>query len=181
MRGNWRLVADLLLKRQIGWSWACAAGGYMPTTGSSPLTRCPLCSGNVVIGNLPGKPSMNLWVAFFRPVTTNISRSSCFPVAEDKIEGFADPRFSRWLMTLTYLLGGVGLAVGIGTVTSDPPSLSLAVLLTVGGAGIVSFLRHAVFHRSDAARMGWDYGRTSNDLFGFWALHDWSGCRTNHL
>jgi len=74
---------------------------------------------------------------------------------------FADPRISRSLMILTYVFGGVGLAVGIGTVNSDPPSLGWAALVTVGGAGIVSFVRHSIFHRSDAARMGWDYGTTN--------------------
>ena len=33
-----------------------------------------------------------------------------------------------------------------------------ASALAVGGSGVLSFVRHAVFHRSDAARMHWDYG-----------------------
>lgn len=64
-------------------------------------------------------------------------------------------------MIATYIIGGAGLAIGFGTVNADPPSLTLAVLLTIGGGGILSFFRHAVFHRSDAARMGWDYGTTN--------------------
>lgn len=72
-----------------------------------------------------------------------------------------DPRISQWLMIATYVIAGSGLAVGFATVYAEPPSLTLATLLTVGGGGILSFLRHAVFHRSDAARMGWDYGTTN--------------------
>jgi hypothetical protein len=75
--------------------------------------------------------------------------------------GLTDPRISQWLMIATYAIAGSGLAIGFSTVYADPPSLTIAVLLTVGAGGILSFFRHAVFHRSDAARMGWDYGRTN--------------------
>jgi hypothetical protein len=75
--------------------------------------------------------------------------------------GLNDPRISKWLMTLTYVFAASGLAVGFSTVYADTPSLTIAALLTVGAGGILSFLRHAVFHRSDAARMGWDYGSTN--------------------
>jgi hypothetical protein len=64
-------------------------------------------------------------------------------------------------MIFTYAIAGSGLAVGVSTVYADPPSLTIAALMTVGAGGILSFLRHAVFHRSDAARMGWDYGTTN--------------------
>ncbi|MFZ8909801.1 MAG: DUF6790 family protein [Candidatus Nanopelagicales bacterium] len=75
--------------------------------------------------------------------------------------GVTDPRISRWLMIATYVIAGFGLPVGFATVYADPPSLTIAALMTVGAGGILSFLRHAVFHRSDAARMGWDYGTTN--------------------
>ncbi len=74
----------------------------------------------------------------------------------------ADPRASAILMALTYLAGGVGVAIGFGSVSGDDPSLTASVLLAVGLAGFLSFLRHSVFHRSDAARMGWDMGRRNN-------------------
>ncbi len=74
----------------------------------------------------------------------------------------ADPRPSAVLMALTYVAGGVGVAVGFSTVSGEDPSLTVAVLLSVGLAGFLSFLRHSVFHRSDAARMGWDMGRRNN-------------------
>lgn len=65
-------------------------------------------------------------------------------------------------MIATYVVAGSGLAIGMWALSaSSPPSLSLAALLAIGGGGILSFFRHAVFHRSDAVRMGWDYGRTN--------------------
>ncbi len=66
------------------------------------------------------------------------------------------------LMYATYVVGAVGIVVGMYTVHSDPPSLSIATLLAVGLAGLLSFVRHSVFHRSDAARMGWDLGTRNN-------------------
>ena len=74
----------------------------------------------------------------------------------------ADPRVSSALMLATYVVGAAGIAVGFATLNSDPPSLAWACLLAVGGAGLLSFVRHSVFHRSDAARMGWDLGKRNN-------------------
>jgi hypothetical protein len=82
-------------------------------------------------------------------------------MAESTARGMADPRVSQWLMIATYVLAAPGLPIGFYTVAADPPSLTLAAFLTVGCGGVLSFFRHAVFHRSDAARMGWDYGRTN--------------------
>ena len=69
-----------------------------------------------------------------------------------------DPRISKYLMLATYLIGGLGIAIGYSTVYDDPPSLTLAALLGAGIPGVLSWLRHSVFHRSDAKRMGWDLG-----------------------
>lgn len=65
-------------------------------------------------------------------------------------------------MLATYVVGAVGLALSFSTLQHSPPSLSLGCLLAVGACGVISFFRHAVFNRSDAARMGWDYGRRNN-------------------
>ncbi len=65
-------------------------------------------------------------------------------------------------MNLTYLSGAVGLFVGFNTVQQDDPSLTFAALVLVGLSGLLSFLRHSVFHESDAKRMGWDMGRRNN-------------------
>ncbi len=74
----------------------------------------------------------------------------------------ANTKVASVLMALTYLAGGVGVAIGFGTVTGPDASLTWAALLSVGAAGLLSFLRHSVFHRSDALRMGWDSGRRNN-------------------
>ena len=70
-----------------------------------------------------------------------------------------NPRISLVLMILTYAFGAVGIAIGFSTVADDPPSLSTAALLGAGVPGVLSWLRHSVFNRSDAKRMGWDLGR----------------------
>lgn len=74
----------------------------------------------------------------------------------------ADPRPSLFVMIATYVVGGIGLAIGISTVNQTPSDLSLSCLLGVGAVGILSFIRHAILNRSDAARMGWDYGKRNN-------------------
>lgn len=66
------------------------------------------------------------------------------------------------LMWLTYLIGGVGAFLGFYTINLDPPSLTIPALLSVGVTGILSFVRHSLYHRSDAVRGGWDYGTRNN-------------------
>ena len=63
-------------------------------------------------------------------------------------------------MAATYLVGGVTLAISF----SQPSEAAAywAAAGCVGGVGLISFVRHSVFHRSDAARMGWDYGRRND-------------------
>ncbi|MCB0916461.1 MAG: hypothetical protein KDC23_12275 [Actinobacteria bacterium] len=72
------------------------------------------------------------------------------------------PRPALYLMIATYVVGGVGIFLGFRELSADPPSLSVATLLAVGGAGILSFVRHSIFHESDAARLGWGIGRRNN-------------------
>lgn len=71
-------------------------------------------------------------------------------------------RPSAILMWMTYVIGGVGFFVGTFTLQQDPPSLTLAALLAVTATGFLSFLRHAIYNRSDAMRGGWDYGQRNN-------------------
>ena len=72
------------------------------------------------------------------------------------------PRPSKILMLLTYVIGGIGYFVGIFTLQQDPPSLSVAGLLAVTTTGVLSFIRHAIYNRSDAVNGGWDYGQRNN-------------------
>ena len=68
------------------------------------------------------------------------------------------PRPAIVLMILTYAVGSIGVLIGYTTVQHTPPTLDSATLLAVGATGVLSFLRHAVWNRSDAIRGGWDYG-----------------------
>lgn len=67
-----------------------------------------------------------------------------------------DPRISNALMIATFVLGGVGIALGIYGLTDGGAvkGLHYAVPLVVGAAGVLSLVRHSVFHTSDAIRMG---------------------------
>jgi hypothetical protein len=69
-----------------------------------------------------------------------------------------DTRISAVLMFATYAVGTAGVAVGLSTVHNNPPTLTLACLLAGGAGGFLSWIRHSIFHRSDAIRMGWDLG-----------------------
>ncbi len=82
--------------------------------------------------------------------------------SEPSSQASANPRPSAYVMYATYALGAIGLFLGFSTVLGDPPTLSLATLFGVGGVGILSFVRHSLLHRSDAARMHWDYGKRNN-------------------
>jgi hypothetical protein len=60
-----------------------------------------------------------------------------------------------------YAAGAIG--IGLAFAESDAvDALKPLTLLTVGVLGVLSFVRHAVFHRSDAVRMGWDLGEPNN-------------------
>lgn len=74
----------------------------------------------------------------------------------------ADPRVSAVLMTCTYIAGGVALAVSFASGGSATTAAYWASAGCVGAVGLLSFVRHSIFHRSDAARMGWDYGRRND-------------------
>lgn len=67
-----------------------------------------------------------------------------------------DPRVSTYLMILTYVVGGAGIALGIYGLTQGggPKAVHYAVPLAVGAVGVLALLRHSVFHTSDARRAG---------------------------
>ncbi len=64
-------------------------------------------------------------------------------------------------MGLTYAAGALGIGLGFSTAFSSAPDLRWACFFAVGLAGILSFVRHALLNRGDAARMGWDNGRVN--------------------
>ena len=69
----------------------------------------------------------------------------------------ASTRPANVLMAVTYAVGALGIGIAFSTLGDDPPSLTWAALLAVGAGGILSFVRHALFHRADAERMGWTW------------------------
>ena len=74
------------------------------------------------------------------------------------------PRIAKVLMQVTWVVGGIGLFFGFSALSSGRISTAFqwVALWSVGGVGLLSFVRHAVFHRSDAVRMGWDLGRRND-------------------
>ena len=54
-------------------------------------------------------------------------------------------------MGLTYAVGAGGIGIAFSTIFDPDPDLRWAVLLAVGLAGILSFVRHSLLHRADAA------------------------------
>ena len=64
-------------------------------------------------------------------------------------------------MWVGYALGGIGFFLGFAE-ANPIDALEPVVLWSVGALGVAAFFRHAVLHRSDAARMGWDLGRRNN-------------------
>jgi hypothetical protein len=64
-------------------------------------------------------------------------------------------------MWIGYALGALGFFLGASK-SNAIDALEPVVLWSVGALGVASFVRHAVLHRSDAARMGWDLGRRNN-------------------
>ena len=76
----------------------------------------------------------------------------------------SDPRISQWLMAATYVIGASGYYAGFSALSSEgaEEAIGPVALLSVGVVGIISMVRHSVFHRSDAVRAGWDLGRRNN-------------------
>jgi hypothetical protein len=65
------------------------------------------------------------------------------------------------LMALTYAIAALGIGLAFNTLGDPEPDLGWAALFAVGGGGLLSFVRHALFHRADAARIGWTSERTN--------------------
>jgi hypothetical protein len=77
---------------------------------------------------------------------------------------WSDPRISLVLMNTTLAVGAIGYFMGFWIMDSAGAQAAIGpvALLSVGVVGLLSLVRHSVFHRSDAVRMGWDQGRRNN-------------------
>ena len=71
-----------------------------------------------------------------------------------------NPAVARALMIATYAIGGAGYVIAFAVDVVD--AVKWVCLLSVGVVGVISMVRHSIFHRADAARMGWDLGKTNN-------------------
>ena len=64
-------------------------------------------------------------------------------------------------MWVGYVIAGLGLVLA-GSEPNATDALRPVALWSVGALGVISFVRHALLHRSDAVRMGWDLGQRNN-------------------
>jgi hypothetical protein len=65
-----------------------------------------------------------------------------------------------WVLHILELVAGVlGLGVGVSRLPDAASALAVATPTAVGLVGLLAFLRHFVFHESDAKRLGWESGR----------------------
>lgn len=84
------------------------------------------------------------------------------PTAEPtSLHGLSDPRLSHWLMVATWVVGGLGYFLAF-TSNEAENAVKPVAILSVGVVGIISMIRHSLFHRSDAIRMGWNSGERNN-------------------
>jgi hypothetical protein len=57
-------------------------------------------------------------------------------------------------------IGSIGIFLGFYYLQNSPDvSIRIVTITTVGIAGILAFIRHVVFHKSDAKRLGWETDR----------------------
>jgi hypothetical protein len=77
------------------------------------------------------------------------------------------------------LVGAAGIFLGFYHLAHKPyAALAIVTVTTVGIVGVLAFLRHVLFHKSDAARLGWEVERPdwmfevgfANLAFGFMGL-----------
>ena len=83
---------------------------------------------------------------------------------------------ARFISIAGMIAGAVGLFFGFYYLADAPrTSLSIVAVTAVGIVGVLAFVRHVFFHRSDAHRLGWETDRPdwmfevgfANLAFGF--------------
>jgi uncharacterized membrane protein YfcA len=63
---------------------------------------------------------------------------------------------AKWIGWLSMAVGTAGIFLGFYYLGDSPQkSLEIMTISSVGIVGVLAFLRHVVFHKSDAARLGW--------------------------
>jgi hypothetical protein len=86
----------------------------------------------------------------------------------------------KWISICGWVAAGVGIFLGFFYLSEGRPETSLAIVtvLTVGVEGVLGFVRHVIFHKQDAKRLGWETDRPdwmwevgfANLAFGVMAL-----------
>lgn len=67
---------------------------------------------------------------------------------------------SKWLGLSGMFVGSVGIFFGFYYLGENPQlSLEIMTITTVGIVGVLAFVRHFIFHKADAERMGWETDR----------------------
>jgi len=83
---------------------------------------------------------------------------------------------ARWISLVGMVAGAVGIFFGFYYLANAPrTSLGIVTVTTVGIVGVLAFVRHVLFHKSDAERLGWETDRPdwmfevgfANLAFGF--------------
>ncbi len=67
---------------------------------------------------------------------------------------------AKWIGIAGMIVGGVGIFLGFYYLDSNPAAaLDYVTITTVGIVGVLAFIRHVIFHKSDAKRLGWETDR----------------------
>jgi hypothetical protein len=83
------------------------------------------------------------------------------------------------LMGATMVVSIIGIFIGIFFLfISTDTAIRIASAVLVGGVGIISFVRHSIYYKSDQVRMGWRQDHPefqlevgyANLAFGIWGL-----------
>src|ERR671911_903868 len=62
-----------------------------------------------------------------------------------------------WVLHILELIAGIfGVVVGISRLPDAASALAIVTPTAVGLVGLLAFVRHFVFHQSDAKRLGWE-------------------------
>lgn len=83
---------------------------------------------------------------------------------------------AKYISIISMIIGAAGIFFGFYYLNNLPQtSLKIVTVSTVGIVGVLAFIRHVVFHKSDAKRLGWETERPdwmfevgfANLAFGF--------------
>lgn len=67
---------------------------------------------------------------------------------------------AKFVSILGMISGALGLFFGFSYLPDDPQrAFTIVTISTVGIVGLLAFVRHVIFHKSDAKRLGWETDR----------------------